>query len=306
MKDFKRLMLGLDFSEMDKTLIEYLAFICDKYTPEKIYFFHASKKLSVEKELKEKYPELKTPRDEKLKEEMVELVKDHFPRVDEFDVDYKVIEGSPLKEALHWSEIKNIDLILLGRKHELNGSGILPQNISRKINCSLLFVPEEPKLKIENILVPCDFSENSNAALEQALRITEKNPDAKAYYHHIYSLPDGYYYAGKTEEEFAKIMHDNAVKKYNKSIEKLGHTGKPIHPIFTFDNGEDHSKLILKKATEKEADMIIMGAKGRTFATALLLGSVTEKLLRINDTIPVLVVKNKDHNLNILEWFKIA
>lgn len=306
MEEYKRLMLGFDFSEMDKVLVDYLAFICENYTPEKIYFFHASKMLSVEKELQDKFPELKTPRDEKLEAQMEEMVKDHFPRVGEFDVEYQVIEGSPLKEVLHWSQIKNVDLLILGRKHELNGSGILPQNISRKINCSLLFIPEEPKFQLKNILVPCDFSENSNAALIKALDIAEKSSNAKAFYHHIYSLPDGYYYTGKSEEEFAKIMHDNAVKKYNKSMEELGHSGQPVHPIFTFDNGNDHAKLILEKATEKDADMIIMGAKGRTFATALLLGSVTEKLLRINDTIPVLVVKTKDHNLNILEWFKIA
>lgn len=306
MKDFNRLMLCLDFTEMDKVLIEYLAFICKSHKPSKIYFFHVSKALIVEKELRDKFPELQLPKDEKLESEMREKVAEFFPRVSEFDVEYMVEEGSPFKEVLKWTQIKNIDLLFLGRKSSLKGSGILPQNISRKANCSLLFVTENNSMKFEKIYVPCDFSENSNTALKKALSITDKNPEANTYYHHVFQLPRGYHYTGKTEAEFAEIMRENAEKKYDKMIEKNKHPRESIKPMFSYDEREDPASFIFESAVEMNADLIIMGAKGRTFTTALLLGSVTEKLLRINGQIPTLVVKVKDHNLNILDWFKIA
>ncbi|MEX2589648.1 MAG: universal stress protein, partial [Chitinophagales bacterium] len=291
---------------MDNMLVDYLSFLCKQHKPEKIYFIHVSKHLSVESELKEKFPELAEPRDEKLEHDMKEMVATHFPDVKNFDVEYKVIEGSPLKEILHWSQIKNIDLLLLGRKRKLTGSGVLPDNISRKINCSLFFVNESPALQLKNIFVPSDFSKNSILALKEAVAIAETYPEPKIYFHHIYQLPTGYYKTGKSEEEFAQIMRENAVKKYLKVIEENGLEKVPITPVYTFDEDQSHSELILQKALDKKADLIIVGAKGRTFTTALLLGSVTEKLLRINKEIPTLVVKVKNKNLDLLEWLKIV
>lgn len=306
MKAFKRLMICLDFSEMDRMLVDYLNYICKHHTPEKIYFFHVSKILSVESELQEKFPELAQPRDEKLVLQMKDMVNKHFQEIGNFNVEYDVKEGSPLKEILHWSQIKNVDLILLGRKHTMKGTGVLPDNISRKTNCSLLFVDENPQLQLKNILVPSDFSENSTLALKSALDIADSFPGSKVYFQHIYQLPDGYYTTGKTEMEFAQIMRENAEKKYDKLVKDNNLEEAPLTPIFTFDKGDSHSELIYDKAKEYNCDLIVLGAKGRTFTTALLLGSVTEKLLRVNKEIPTLVAKEKDKEFNILEWLKIV
>ena len=48
---------------------------------------------------------------------------------------------------------------------------------------------------------------------------------------------------------------------------------------------------IKEYAEENEVDFIVMGAKGHSKVELLLLGSVTEKLLSINNSIPTLIVK---------------
>jgi nucleotide-binding universal stress UspA family protein len=45
-----------------------------------------------------------------------------------------------------------------------------------------------------------------------------------------------------------------------------------------------------------------VGAKGRSAAAAIFLGSVTEKLLRINYDIPVLIVKEKGKHFTFLDF----
>ena len=46
---------------------------------------------------------------------------------------------------------------------------------------------------------------------------------------------------------------------------------------------------------------IVIGSKGRTQAAAIILGSITEKLIRLDSTLPLVVVKQRKHNLNFLE-----
>ncbi|MEO1589498.1 MAG: universal stress protein, partial [Bacteroidota bacterium] len=49
---------------------------------------------------------------------------------------------------------------------------------------------------------------------------------------------------------------------------------------------------IIRFAENAEADLLIMGVKGRNHLDTFLLGSITEKVLNLNPTIPMLVVKN--------------
>lgn len=49
-------------------------------------------------------------------------------------------------------------------------------------------------------------------------------------------------------------------------------------------------RVIVEAAERFQADMIIMGSKGRSDLTGLLLGSVTHKVLHLS-TVPVLVVR---------------
>jgi nucleotide-binding universal stress UspA family protein len=48
--------------------------------------------------------------------------------------------------------------------------------------------------------------------------------------------------------------------------------------------------------------MIIIGAKGRTAATALFIGSLAERLIQINNKVPLLVTRPKGKNAGIIEY----
>lgn len=304
MYQYKRLMVGLDFTLMDKTLIEYTAELAKLISPEKIYFVHAQPEMDHADELLVDFPELGTPIDERLEDKLRDVVSSHFKGLESFDVDYQILDGAPLEELLEWTTIKNIDLLLVGRKRELRGSGMMPQRLTRKVMCSVLFVPENKVFKMDELFLSNDFSKNSKMSLELVASLAEKNSDATVYSFHAYQLPTGYYKTGKTEEEFAQIMNDNAVKKYNKQIEETELDGVHITPLFMLDKHEEPAVLVNEVAHKKKADLLVIGAKGRTATTALFLGSVAEKLITLDSDIPLLIVKDKNKTFNFFELLK--
>jgi nucleotide-binding universal stress UspA family protein len=290
MKTMRRWMVGLDNSLIDKVVIEYTSFLANIIKPEKIYFINVQINLEIPESIKQKFPDLRKPLDEKIEAQMKEQVRANFHSYDNFDIEYKVIEGNPFDELLNWSNIKNIDLFISGRKKELKGSGILPNKLARKAKCSILFIPEKPTLSLHEIFVPVDFSKTSENAFEIALDLAHKDEASTLYVQHVYYIPQGYRQT-RLEEEVATAMKEEVTEQYNKLLSKLYTNGTHLSPIFISDSAGRVAELISENAHKRNADLIVMGHKGRTGAAALLMGSVTEKVLRTEERIPVLVIK---------------
>lgn len=118
----------------------------------------------------------------------------------------------------------------------------------------------------------------------------------------VFTVPSGYHFTGKSYEEFTEIMKMHAEINYRKFIRKIDTKGIKITPIYTKDDDDDPVQEIVSKALEIEADAIIIGAKGRTAATALFIGSMAERLIQFNDSLPLLVTRPKGKNAGILDY----
>jgi len=72
-----------------------------------------------------------------------------------------------------------------------------------------------------------------------------------------------------------------------------------------FEPSEKASSRIPEVAERERADLILMGARGRSNSAAVMLGSVTERLLH-DSTIPIIAVKQKgeEANMGFLDAFK--
>jgi nucleotide-binding universal stress UspA family protein len=293
MKGFKRLMVGLDFTIIDQNLIQYAGFLAHYLDPEKIYFVNIQADLDVPDSVREAFPELNQPRDEKLRDDLHAEINKWFPNHHDYDVDFQIIEGSPRKELARWAHIKNIDLLIVGRKNITHGKGIVPQQLARKLGCSILFVPEKVNYRLGEIMVANDFSEYARSALNTALLFTHTDPDIKIISNHVYSLPQGYYRTGKSEEEFAGIIEEHARTRYENFVAGMDNA-QAISPIFCYDKeNKSAARMIYESAHDSGADLIVVGSRGHNSASAFLLGSVSEKLIRINGSTPVLMVKHR-------------
>ncbi|AKP52374.1 universal stress protein [Cyclobacterium amurskyense] len=303
MYQIKKIIVCLDQSEMDKTLVKFATFIAKSNQSKKIYFTNIIRNLSIPKDVLAEFPNLIDNMVEERKSQMKQVVKENQDPDFNISTAFIVREGQLSKKVLKLANEKSADLILVGKKTSIPGSGVISQRLARRASCSLLIVPENSQPKVKKILVPSDFSDYSKDALEEAIEITEKN-DGKSEIvcQNVYSVPSGYHFTGKSYEEFSEIMLMHAQVNYKKFIRKIDTKGHTITPLYTRDEDDDPVVDILNKAKEIEASIIIIGAKGRTAATALFIGSLAERLIQINNKVPLLVTRPKGKNAGIIEY----
>lgn len=134
--------------------------------------------------------------------------------------------------------------------------------------------------------------------MDVALAFASASGIKKIYCVHVYEVPIGYYKTGKSYEHFAKIMKGHAEKQYSDFMDKIDRKGVSIIPIFQLAKQE--RKGIEAAAKEHQADLLIMGARGRKAGAGVLLGSVTEDLI-MTSNVPLLAVKKKGTGMKILD-----
>ena len=149
---------------------------------------------------------------------------------------------------------------------------------------------------IKNIVVPTDFSEAAAYALEYSLSLA-KTFQAKIFLLHVYE-PIVYYSdapMGMPDlvelEQNIRLVADQTMKSLlEKQIRpREREFGKiDVEPILT--QGKAFVEII-KTAREKDADLIVLSTHGRSALEHILLGSVTEKVVR-KAHCPVLTVRS--------------
>lgn len=297
MKYFSKAMIGLDLTEMDDILIQKTIVFLKFLGVKKCYFVHVAKNLAIPQEILDNHPELLTPSDESIEATIGDKLKQHnFPE----DIEIFAEEGeNQLEIFLRWARIKDVDLIIMGRKETLDGSGSLAKGIAKKAPCSILMLQEKrsPGLP-KKIMVPTDFSDHTEMIYQFSERICQ-DLEAELVPVHLYQVPHGYSKTGKSFEEFSEIMKQNANKDFKKFLQKNNHRDLECH--FVLNENGDEGKLLLDEAFNIGADMILLGSRGRTKSAAILLGSVAEKLVMANNVLPMLIFKKKGETVGFFD-----
>src|SRR5579863_1480031 len=150
-------------------------------------------------------------------------------------------------------------------------------------------------LEIKLILCPIDFSEISERAYEHALSLAE-HYQAKLVAQHVVELwrhPSASFAAsGGLYEEFRQVLcetGEDQLRQFAKS-----HVHETIQPELVVQEGSGPDS-ILSFAQEQKADLIVMGTHGRRGFDHLMLGSVTDRVMR-RAPCPVLAVRNPPHD----------
>jgi nucleotide-binding universal stress UspA family protein len=293
MKAYSKILVGLDLTNTDYRLIGFMCFFL-KINPElrDVYFVHVAKDLeNLEVGENSLLNEEDVPSDELLIQRMKKEVSKCYYANGEVNIHYDVLEGDPLKQLLHWSRVKKIDLIVAGKKVREKGKGIVMEKLARRSKCSLVFVPENFTSNIQKILLAVDFSKHSDDVFEHALRMARFLPESKFYCLHVVDVPAGYTRIGKTYEEFSNIMIDNAKADW-KIYQRIHNIDTlPVEPVFVINREKDIAKSIFHYAHDHGMHMIIVGSKKQTDAAAFFLGSVAEKLVSCNHEILFMVVR---------------
>jgi len=300
MYKIKRILAALDLTDNDHQIIEYLDTMSTKLPIEKVYFLNVQSSLEIPEEILKKYPELLAPKDESIKQMITSKIKSYGKHIKtEYDID--VIDGNTTKEILKYAKRKEVDLILLGKKLGFHHHAISSSKVLKLAPCSVAVIPDNTVFEPHEFVVPVDFSKNSKIALEHAILISSHFNDVQLTCVHFYRVPSGYHYSGKSREEFAEIMKSNAEKSYKKFMKSIDTKSIDVQVELFQDDTDDVAQRIFDFALDRQASGIVIGSKGRTLATSLILGSVADKLVRINTHLPIFVAKNRNQNMGILD-----
>jgi nucleotide-binding universal stress UspA family protein len=146
------------------------------------------------------------------------------------------------------------------------------------------------------ILAPVEFDDTAHAVLEAAIRIAAKNGGTVFLMHVVPMVvaPTGmpnYVDLYKDQEKIAREELESIVKRERSEVkfELMTRIGDPAHEILALER-------------QMAADLIMLATHGRKGVRRMLLGSVTEAVLR-NATCPVLTVQRQESDSHLVaKW----
>lgn len=140
----------------------------------------------------------------------------------------------------------------------------------------------------DTVLFPTDGSDAASEVLDHALNVAEIH-DATV---HVLNVAD------TTQESLTRIGHDvvDALEHEGEQIvqEAAEHAEAWDVPVVTDVQQGQPYRMIVEYADQHGIDLIVMPTHGRTGLERLLLGSVTERVIRRSD-VPVLTIR-PDHD----------
>lgn len=204
----------------------------------------------------------------------------------------RVQVGQVVNEILAASEAA--DMLILGA-HGLNPLrdmilGTTAERLLKRCGRPALVVRRPPQGPYRRVLVPVDFSPHSLAALRMAMNIA---PQADITVIHAFDAPyEGkLWLAGVSDEQIHRYRLHAQQQALARIDELLKDSGDPYRCSRSVQHG-DAAPLILAKAAELEADLIVIGKHGQMVIEELLIGSVTRHILS-DSKCDVLVVREQ-------------
>lgn len=297
MENFKKIVVALDLSDFDDHVIKYVNYFAKVVDAAYVHFLHVERSFYVPTDFPDEVKDAYIPMDEGQKEEILTKVNQYFDCGVEFNV--SVLEGDPTTVIAHHLDVKSADLLVMGKKTKDQSFDVVPHKLLRKAKTSVLFVTEGANHKLEEVFIPVDFSKHTDEAVELVTFLANKDHDLHVELFAGFEVPAGYYRTGKTFEEMSEILKQYSVKKAEKYVAQL----EGANISFTHRAMENHGvwRLIVEEANSKARDLVVLGSKGQTNSSAMLLGSTASSVVEKYKGSPILVTKIKGENKGLLE-----
>jgi nucleotide-binding universal stress UspA family protein len=215
-------------------------------------------------------------------------------------VRFGVYEGGVVAEILDRARAWPADMLVMGT-HGRGGFerwvlGSVTEKVLRKAPCPVLTVPPPAAglhpsgaVLFRTIVCPVDFSPASLAALRHALKLAEESSAEITVLQVLEWLVEdepGTRIAGFDVPEFRRYLEKDARDKLRAVVPKEARDWcRPREEVV----GGRPWREILRVAEERQADLVVMGVRGRSPVDMALFGSTTQHVVR-GARSPVLVV----------------
>lgn len=193
---------------------------------------------------------------------------------------------------------RGIDLVVMGT-HGRRGFrslliGSVAEEVMRQTPCPVLAVrqsdPPEVPGELRRLLVPLDFSPQAAGAVRTAKALARIDGGTVRLLHVVETaiLPDFYYAASESLFLAEPEVRAEAARRLE-ALDRETDGDPPVEVEIEVIGGHAASD-IGRRATEWEADLVVLPTHGHEGVERLLLGSVADKVLRTT-SVPILVLK---------------
>jgi nucleotide-binding universal stress UspA family protein len=280
----KTILMATDFSERSDRALRRATLLARQFEA-KLHVVHV-----VDDDQPKRVVDAENDQASKLLRQLGDTLRDE----DGLDCETRVILASPFAGIVRAAEELEPDLLVIGphRRQVLRDVfiGTTAERTIRSVACPVLMVNAPPAGRYRHVLQTTDLSDGSRDALRRlpTLGITEH---AKNSILHVFDAPAlRLTFSGSMPNEDQQNYLDDEKRDASRDLAKFivssGLGG--CEQIVRYEASKAQHE-ILKSAAEENADLIVLSTHGRSGMAKLLLGSVTEQVLK-SSTVDVLAI----------------
>ncbi len=193
----------------------------------------------------------------------------------------EVMNGVPLDVLLQESRTRRADLLVVGVTGDSllpYGAGTLATKCLRKSATKVLLVKQTHPRPFRRIVACVDFSETSKEVVKQALRVARQD-QAELHFLHVFQAEWNTWSSSERLSAltgFERSCH--ALLEGN--LRQFAEVPPEIPAFFTVTQAKTHGHGIAEYCRSVDADLVVLGSRGRTTLKYILLGSTVERLLK--------------------------
>ena len=280
MNQIKTILLGVDFSECSRCALEQAARLA-RWNDASLRVIHVVDSSALDNSLTQLPPEL---------DEWRRLNRNHaIGRLADWVKEAgapaghsrEVMHGVPLDVLLEESRSRHADLLVLGITGDSRlpyGAGTLATKCLRKTATKVLLVKQTHPRPFRRIVACVDFSETSKEVVKHALRVAGQDP-AELHFLHVFqtewnngSSPDRLSALADFEKGCSALLEGN--------LRQFAEVPPETPAFYTVTKAKTHGHGIAEYCRSMDADLVVLGTRGRTTLKYILLGSTVERLLK--------------------------
>jgi nucleotide-binding universal stress UspA family protein len=290
------ILVCLDLTDIDDILIGYGAYLASLLPGAQLSFLHIIQYYDIEISGVKDEKERRRLIEEAVREELLEKI---HACISDFPADHLLI-----REAHEDASLTVIDtageqgtaFILVGEKEGRERSKWYSRRITREGPGHTLIIPEgeenipaDPASftpRFSRILYAGDFTQSSDAGLKFARRLADA-AGAELCAQYVRDTTSDYYPANRQPDSGTRKRQEREVQQ---ALNRTGISGEDIEREFFWEKEqyETEARRLYDAAADREADLIVIAAAGRSEGVTTLIGNLIVTMSKIDKTIPIL------------------